>query len=54
VAGCALAAAPEQFTTSAGTLEITPIQHASHGDHMAPAIVDRLRKAPHLAGRLFA
>jgi len=77
IAAAALCAAPEQFTTSAGTLEITPIQHASlilkaggkimyvdpaqgsydglpqadyilitdiHGDHMAPAIVDKLRK----------
>jgi L-ascorbate metabolism protein UlaG (beta-lactamase superfamily) len=71
------AAAPEEFTTSAGKLVLTPIQHASlmlqaggkvlyidpaqgsydglpkadyilitdiHGDHMAPAIVDQLRK----------
>jgi len=73
----ALAAGPEQFATSAGTLELTPIQQASlmikaggkvmyvdpaqgkydglppadyilitdiHGDHMAPAVVDKLRK----------
>jgi L-ascorbate metabolism protein UlaG (beta-lactamase superfamily) len=71
------AAAPEQFQTAAGTLDLTPIQHASlmiraggrilyadpaqgtydgrpkadyilitdiHADHMAPAIVDQLRK----------
>ena len=71
------AAAPEEFTTSAGKLLLTPIQHASlmiqaggkilyvdpaqgsydglpqadyilitdvHGDHMAPAIVDKLKK----------
>ena len=75
--GAALAAAPEEFSTSAGPLQIVPIQHASlilkaggkvmyvdpaqgsydglpqadyilitdiHGDHMAPAIVDKLRK----------
>ena len=74
----ALAAAPEQFSTSQGPLQITPIQHASlmiqaggkvlyidpaqgkydglpqadyilitdiHGDHMAPAVVDKLKKA---------
>jgi L-ascorbate metabolism protein UlaG (beta-lactamase superfamily) len=29
VACCAAAATPEQFKTSAGTLELTPIQHAS-------------------------
>jgi L-ascorbate metabolism protein UlaG (beta-lactamase superfamily) len=29
VAVCAAAATPEQFQTSAGTLELTPIQHAS-------------------------
>jgi L-ascorbate metabolism protein UlaG (beta-lactamase superfamily) len=29
VASCGFAAAPESFSTSAGTLEITPIQHAS-------------------------
>jgi hypothetical protein len=28
-AACGFAAAPESFSTSAGTLEITPIQHAS-------------------------
>ena len=72
------AAAPEEFSTSAGTVQIIPIQHASlvmkaggkvlyvdpaqgsydgmppadyilitdiHGDHMAPAIVDKLKKA---------
>ena len=71
-------AAAETFSTSAGTVEITPIQHASlmlkaggkvmyvdpaqgkydglpqadyilitdiHSDHMAPAILDKLRKA---------
>jgi L-ascorbate metabolism protein UlaG (beta-lactamase superfamily) len=76
-AGLGLAAAPEEFATSAGTLRLTPIQHASlmiqaggkvlyvdpamgsydnlptadyilishiHFDHMAPAIVDKLRK----------
>jgi len=70
------AATPEEFTTSAGKLQLTPIQHASlmiqaggkvmyidpaqgsfdglpkadyilitdiHGDHMAPAIVDKLK-----------
>ncbi len=70
--------AAETFTTSKGTLEITPIQHASlmikaggkvlyidpaqgsydglpqadyilvtdiHGDHMAPAIIDKLKKS---------
>lgn len=70
------AAAPEEFSTSAGKLRITPIQHASlmiqagnkvlyidpaqgsydalpkadyilitdiHGDHMAPAIVEKLK-----------
>jgi L-ascorbate metabolism protein UlaG (beta-lactamase superfamily) len=74
----AIAAAPEQFTTSAGPLKLTPIEHASlmiqaggkvlyidpaqgkydelppadyilitdiHGDHMAPAVVDKLKKA---------
>ena len=73
-----LAAAAEEFSTSAGTLQITPIQHASllvkaggkvlyvdpaqgtydglpaadyilitdiHGDHMAPAVVEKLKKA---------
>jgi L-ascorbate metabolism protein UlaG (beta-lactamase superfamily) len=77
LAGCAAAAAPEQFQTSAGTLELTPIQHASlmiqaggkvlyidpaqgkydglpkadyilitdiHGDHMVPALVEKLSK----------
>ena len=76
-AGVALAAPPQEFSTSAGTLKITPIQHASlmiqaggkvlyidpaqgsfdglppadyilitdiHGDHMAPPIVDKLKK----------
>ncbi|MGD0666137.1 MAG: MBL fold metallo-hydrolase [Bryobacteraceae bacterium] len=76
-AGLGFAAAPEEFATSAGTVRITPIQHASlmiqaggkvlyvdpafgsyddlpaadyilishiHADHMAPAIVDKLRK----------
>lgn len=71
------AATPEEFNTSAGKLELTPIQHASlyiqaggkvmyidpaqgsydglpkadyilitdiHGDHLAPAIVDKLKK----------
>ena len=70
-------AAPEEFSTAAGTLQLTPIQHASlmikaggkvlyidpamgsfdglpaadyilitdiHQDHMAPAIVNKLRK----------
>lgn len=70
------AAAPEEFSTSAGKLQLTPIQHASlmiqaggkvlyldpaqgsfdglpkadyilitdiHGDHMAPAIIDKLK-----------
>jgi L-ascorbate metabolism protein UlaG (beta-lactamase superfamily) len=73
-----LAAAAEEFSTSAGTLQIIPIQHASlllkaggkvlyvdpaqgtydgmpaadyilitdiHGDHMAPAVVEKLKKA---------
>src|ERR1017187_3995859 len=77
IASAAFAATPEQFQTSAGTLQLTPIQHASlmiqaggkvlyvdpaqgkydglpaadyilstdiHGDHMAPPIVDKLRK----------
>ena len=76
-AGVAICAAPEEFSTSAGPIQITPIQHASlmlkaggkvmyvdpaqgsydglpqadyilitdiHGDHMAPNIVDKLRK----------
>ena len=29
LAGAALAAPPQEFSTSAGTLKITPIQHAS-------------------------
>jgi L-ascorbate metabolism protein UlaG (beta-lactamase superfamily) len=70
--------AAETFTTAAGTLELTPIQHASlmikaggkvlyvdpaqgsydglpqadyilltdiHGDHMVPAVIDKLKKA---------
>jgi L-ascorbate metabolism protein UlaG (beta-lactamase superfamily) len=78
LATAAVAAASEDFKTSAGTLQLTPIQHASliiqaggkvlyvdpaqgrydglpqadyilitdiHGDHMAPAIVDKLRKS---------
>ena len=77
LAGMALAAPPQEFSTSAGALKITPIQHASliiqaggkvlyldpaqgnfdnrppadyilitdiHGDHMAPQIVDKLKK----------
>ena len=77
-AGAALAAPPQEFPTSAGTLKITPIQHASlmiqaagkvlyidpaqgsfdgmpqadyilitdiHGDHMAPEIVNKLKKS---------
>ena len=73
-----LAAAPEEFQTSSGALQLTPIQHASlmiraggkvlyidpaqgkydglpqadyilitdiHGDHMAPALVAKLKKA---------
>ena len=73
-----MAAPPQEFPTSAGTLKITPIQHASlmiqaggkvlyidpaqgsfdglpqadyilitdiHGDHMAPEIVNKLKKA---------
>src|SRR3954451_1554020 len=76
--GAAFCAATEDFTTSAGTLQITPIQHASlmikaggkvmyidpaqgsydgmpqadyilitdiHGDHMVPALVEKLKKA---------
>jgi L-ascorbate metabolism protein UlaG (beta-lactamase superfamily) len=72
------AAAPQEFKTSAGILQIIPIQHASvlikaggkvlyvdpaqgayeglpqadyilitdiHGDHMAPAVVEKLKKA---------
>ena len=74
----ALSAASEVFPTAAGTLRLTPIQHASlliqaggktmyidpaqgrydnpppadyilitdiHGDHMAPAVIDKLRKS---------
>jgi L-ascorbate metabolism protein UlaG (beta-lactamase superfamily) len=74
----ALAAAPEEFATSAGPVRITPIQHASlmiqaggkvlyidpaqgkyeglpqadyifitdiHADHMAPPLVEKLKKA---------
>src|SRR5436309_10885821 len=77
-ATAAFGAAPDSFTTSAGPLQLTPIQHASlmiqaggkvlyidpaqgkydglpqadyilitdiHGDHMAPALVQKLRKA---------
>jgi L-ascorbate metabolism protein UlaG (beta-lactamase superfamily) len=77
LAALANAAAPEEFRTSAGPLQLTPIQHASlmikaggkilyvdpaqgkydgmpqadyilitdiHGDHMAPTILDKLRK----------
>jgi L-ascorbate metabolism protein UlaG (beta-lactamase superfamily) len=77
-AGAVLAAPPQEFSTSAGTLKITPIQHASlmiqaggkvlyidpaqgsfdgmpqadyilitdiHGDHMAPEIVNKLKKS---------
>ena len=77
LATSAVAAAPEEFKTSAGVLQLTPIQHASlviqaggkvlyvdpaqgkydglpkadyilitdiHFDHMAPAVVDKLRK----------
>ena len=72
------AAAPEEFSTSAGTLQIIPIQHASlivkaggkvmyvdpsqgsydglpqadyilitdiHGDHLTPAVIDKVKKA---------
>jgi len=72
----AFAAVPEEFSTAAGALRLTPIQHASlmieaggkvlyidpaqgkydempqadyilitdiHGDHMAPAVVDKLK-----------
>src|ERR1039458_6346231 len=78
VSAALFAAAPEEFSTSAGILQIIPIQHASlvlkaggkvlyvdpaqgvydglpqadyilitdiHGDHMAPAVVDKLKKA---------
>jgi L-ascorbate metabolism protein UlaG (beta-lactamase superfamily) len=77
VTAAAFAAAPETFSTSAGVLELTPIQHASilikaggkvmyidpaqgsydglpqadyilitdiHGDHMVPALVEKLKK----------
>jgi len=75
---CAASWAAEEFTTSAGKVEITPIQHASlmlqvggkvvyvdpaqgkydglpqadyifitdiHGDHLAPPIIEKLKKA---------
>src|ERR1019366_5334626 len=78
VSAALFAAAHEEFSTSAGILQIIPIQHASlvlkaggkvlyvdpakgvydglppadyilitdiHGDHMAPAVVDKLKKA---------
>ena len=78
VAAVAALAAPENFSTSAGTLQLTPIQHASvmiqaggkvlyidpaqgkydglpqadyilitdiHGDHLVPAVVEKLKKA---------
>lgn len=77
VAATAFGAASENFSTSAGTLQLTPIQHASlmvqaggkvlyvdpaqgkydgllqadyilltdiHGDHLAPAILNKLKK----------
>ena len=77
-AAALFAAAPEEFSTSAGTIQIIPIQHASllvkaggkvlyvdpaqgsydglpqadyilitdiHGDHMAPNVVDKVKKA---------
>jgi L-ascorbate metabolism protein UlaG (beta-lactamase superfamily) len=77
-AAAVFAAAPEDFSTSKGTVQITPIQHASlmlkaagkvmyidpaqgtydglppadyilitdiHGDHMAPPVVAKLKKA---------
>ncbi len=77
-ATAAFAAAPESFSTSAGNLQLTPIQHASlmiqaggkvlyidpaqgsydglpqadyilitdiHGDHLAPPILNKLKKA---------
>ena len=77
-ATAAFAAAPETFSTSAGMLQLTPIQHASlmiqaggkvlyldpaegsydglpqadyilitdiHGDHLAPAVINKLKKA---------
>lgn len=76
-AAAAFAAAPEEFATSKGTVQIIPIQHASlmlkaagkvmyvdpaqgaydglpkadyilitdiHGDHMAPAVVNKVKK----------
>lgn len=78
LAAVAAFAAPENFATSAGTLQLTPIQHASvmiqaggkvlyidpaqgkydglpqadyilitdiHGDHLVPAVVEKLKKA---------
>src|SRR5215469_4597975 len=78
LAAVAAFAASENFSTSAGTLQLTPIQHASvmikaggkvmyidpaqgkydglpqadyilitdiHGDHMVPALVEKLKKA---------
>jgi len=78
LSAAAVGAAPEEFSTSAGTLQIIPIQHASlymkaagkvlyvdpsqgsydglpqadyilitdiHGDHLTPAIIDKLKKA---------
>jgi L-ascorbate metabolism protein UlaG (beta-lactamase superfamily) len=78
MATAAFAAAPETFSTSAGNLQLTPIQHASlviqaggkvlyvdpaqgsydglpqadyilitdiHGDHLAPPIINKLKKA---------
>ncbi|HXB67518.1 MAG TPA: MBL fold metallo-hydrolase [Candidatus Acidoferrales bacterium] len=77
-AAAAFGAAPEEFSTAAGTLQIIPIQHASlivkaagkvlyldpsqgsydglpqadyilitdiHGDHLTPAVIDKLKKA---------
>ena len=77
ISGVPILRAAEEFSTSAGTLKITPIQHASamieaggrvlyidpaegnydgrpsadlilitdiHGDHLAPAIIDKLKK----------
>jgi len=78
IAGAAFAASPEEFSTAAGKLLLTPIQHASlmiqaggkvmyvdpaqgsydglpqadyilitdiHGDHMVPALVEKLKKS---------
>ena len=78
IAGAAFAASPEEFSTAAGKLQLTPIQHASlmiqaggkvmyvdpaqgsydglpqadyilitdiHGDHMVPALVEKLKKS---------